>query len=510
MPSSPLKALLFTNSRFLERENYNPRHFLNKVKNISEKIFVIFLLAIVFFFAAYKLTESPPTWFDEGILIQSAVNLVENGTMGIQLAPDFINHNATTFSTGFPLAYPVGWAMKFFGKGLLPARSIMVVFSLLLVLFFYLLSKRLWGFITAAFSSFLLVSFAPFYGNGKNVLGEVPGLFFRFLFLYFVYRIESESYGGGYLNYIMAGLAAGLCISTKSIFLVLPAAVILGVIILRRKINWHWYFIFVALVAFIAVMAIWIKTQFLMGGPLMSVFQDYANPYAVSDTFLLVWQNLKRFFSEAAPAYLLAMTLVWATAIIIRKIKKEETSLVELISFFFALFIGLSFLRMVGWYRYLFPAQVIALIFLPASTAIVFDFFNSQLKRKLPAATPFFLTAILISFQFYQLCFGSWVSGYYGSHNARDLKGYFAGINPSEKIFLYDTPEIATFLPSSNYYQYLKINDNLIIGQEELAKVKSGLPDKIIINAKKKDIISEFSLYSERTKVSKYLILEKN
>jgi len=481
------------------------------VKNIYEKVFIVFLVAITLFFAAYKLTESPPTWFDEGFVIQSAENLVNDGIMGIKIEPDLIVHNATFFSTGFPLAYPVGWAMELFGRGLLPARSVMVLFTILLVLLCYFLAKKIWGFKIAAFSSLLLVGFAPLYGNGRNVLGEVPGVFFLVLFLYYLYKIEKKKFVGSYSDYIMAGLSVALCLSTKSIFLVLPLAVILALIIFYKNIAWDWRRILAGLAAGSVVIAVLLKTQFLGGGPLVDVLRDYANPYAVGDMSVLVWQNIKRFFTEGTPIYLLGTMLIWLLSLAIRKIRSETTSLTEIVSFFFSLFICLSYLRMVGWYRYLFAAQILSLLFLPASSLIMFEWLKSKFawSRNINIKIVFILFGVLIGAQFLYLHYFSWTASYYYSRATSSLENYFNRIDFSEKIFLYNSPEIATFLPSKNYYQYLKINDELILGQDQLKQITVGVPNKVIVNNKEASVMADFPLYQEAGAVSRYLIFEK-
>jgi len=150
-------------------------------KYLSRKfrtIFLIFLSLLGLFLATYKLTESPAVWFDEGVSVQTAMNLATAKTPGMQVEPGVII-NATRFmTTGFPLIYPLSFSFKFFGVGMLQARIVMVIFLIGLILIAYLLVKKMFGFRTAVLSSLLLVSFPVLYGNGKNVLGEVPGLFF--------------------------------------------------------------------------------------------------------------------------------------------------------------------------------------------------------------------------------------------------------------------------------------------------------------------------------------------
>lgn len=478
----------------------------------GEAIFLFFLLVITFFSAAYKLTESPPTWYDEGFIIQSAENLVANGKMGIQIAPGEFVEKGVIFSTGYPVAYPVGLVMRFFGDGLLSARSVMVVFLILLVVFSYFLARRMWGVKIAVISSLLLISFASLYGNGKNVLGEVPGLFFAILFLFFLNKIEKEDYKSSISNYIMAGLAIGLCISTKSIFLVLPPALILGLIIFRKRVYWNWRHIFGGLAAFSLTIILLIITQFSKTDSLYKILQDYSNPYAVANMSSLVIKNIARFFTEATPIYFLVLLVVWTIAIFLKiRYKKEKITLTESVSYLFVLLIWLAYFRIVGWYRYFFPAQVVLLLFFPTSFLTVFEWFKNKFawSRAIGVKIPMVLLLILAGLQFYQFCFHSWVASYYSGHKTLDLKNYFSRLDPSTKVFIYNASEIVTFLPSNNYYQYLKITDTLILGQEQLEKIKAGTPDIIIINNEEARTTISFSLYQEKAAVSRYLILEK-
>jgi 4-amino-4-deoxy-L-arabinose transferase-like glycosyltransferase len=476
----------------------------------KEKFFLFFLLAATFFFAAYKLSEIPPPWYDEGYIIQSSINLVQNGQMGVRVAPDLVLEN-TTFSTGYPLTYLIGLAIKFWGKGIFQARSVMVPFMLFLVLFSYLLAKRIWGFRVAVFSSLLIASFASLYGNGKNVLGEVPGIFFLVLFLFFIHRIEKDNYGSGHFNYIMAGLSAGLCISTKSIFLVLPGAILVGLFLKRKEIIMWRPEIFSGLLALMATFAVLIKTQFSKIDSLSKIFTEYGNPYAIVDMKSLILSNITRFFTEITPIYFLIILIIWILAILIRTgFRKERISLTEYIAFIFSILIWLSYLRMIGWYRYLFSAQIIMLLFFPSAVFMVFEYAASFIKkRRLILNIPVFILGVLIASQFYQLCFSSWVSGYKDSSNTRDLRRYFDNYDASKEIFLYNAPELAVFLPGGNYYQYLRITDSLILGQDQLDKIDKGIPDEIIFNKKGNEDITKFSLYKERDRISKYIILEK-
>ena len=105
-------------------------------------IFLIGILAAVFFFATYQLAESPHTWYDEGAIIQRAINFLHYGTMHYQMAPGQFS-SAVFDSTGYPVIYPISLAFKYFSIGLLQARAVMAVFILLLVLTVYFLNAML-------------------------------------------------------------------------------------------------------------------------------------------------------------------------------------------------------------------------------------------------------------------------------------------------------------------------------------------------------------------------------
>src|SRR3989344_6541436 len=94
-----------------------------------EVLFVVALFLFVTFAAAYRLTESPATWYDEGYLLQSSKNLALYGKQGLQTAPGVFASTATV-SSGFPILAPVALSFKLFGIGLLQARLVMVLYIL--------------------------------------------------------------------------------------------------------------------------------------------------------------------------------------------------------------------------------------------------------------------------------------------------------------------------------------------------------------------------------------------
>ena len=90
---------------------------LNKVKNII--LFGLFALAL--FFCFYKITESPPVWYDEGWYIQTSANWLEYGIDGLQLSPGYIEH-VSVLTVCYPFLYPLMLWFKVFGISIISAR----------------------------------------------------------------------------------------------------------------------------------------------------------------------------------------------------------------------------------------------------------------------------------------------------------------------------------------------------------------------------------------------------
>ena len=234
--------------------------------------------------------------------MQVASNVLRHGPiMSIQTAPDLFEQ-ASYVTTSFPVTYPVALSFFIFGTGLLQARAVMACFILCFLLAAYLLLKRESARPLPLLGLTLLATFAPLYGNGKNVLGEIPGLLFLFLSLYFVRRIESGR--RNIFEYIGLGVFFGLMVSTKPIFIlaIVPAAIVfffsLRLFDLKRA--------SVTILGFAAVAASWFVIQFGTGDWKKEFLSHYVNPYQ-TDTLTNVLHNAIGFVTHIETLYALAL-----------------------------------------------------------------------------------------------------------------------------------------------------------------------------------------------------------
>lgn len=449
-------------------------------------------MALTVFLASYKLTESPPTWLDEGIITQVAMNAARHEPRAVlQTAPAHLV-SAGYVSTSYPVTYPIAASFALFGVGLLQAREVMVLFLIGFVLLVYAYLKREMSPWQALAGLFLIASFAPLYGNGKNVLGEVPGLFFLLLLLLWIKRIEARE--TTYLDFMGAGLMLGLVVVTKPIFLLLLP--VIGIVFLFSLRLCTAQKAAAAIAGFIAPVWLWLIVQF-NGETLGGMLAIYANPHG-NDLASSVAHNALGFVTQPQPLYAALLLGAWLLSLGTRLRRKQSISRAEYIAIGFTTLVYLAYLRGAEYYRYFFLGEVFALMYLPKALGTLWH-------KKVPAYLLAVSLSLLVSFQIYQSFFSSWVAEHYASHRSRDLGALTAGLG-AKSVFIYQAPEAVLFLPKNTaYYQYIDITPAIKVGRDYLPLITRGVPDVIISPSETPGKIN-FSHYTERMTADKYTL----
>ncbi len=481
----------------------------------SHKKISLFITALAFFLvliaSTYHLSESPGIWFDEGMYTQTALNFEKYGVQTLQVAPgEFVSAGSVT--GGFPFIAPVALSYKLFGAGVIQGRVVMVIFIFAFAIASFFFIRNIFGVWYGSWAFLLLSSFAMLYGNGKSVLGEIPGLFFLIcacLGLVFLERKGYRSVGAS----VTVGLFAGLCVATKPIFILLLPALALAWLFRFREVRIRIRDFFFGSLAFIFPLGVWLYFQFGTGDTLSELLLFYTNPYSIPDLPALVGANIHRFFTDTTALYTLILLVIWSVALFLRRKKAERVSIAELVVFFFSLIIITASLRLPGWNRYIFPATTLALLFFPHSSVYIYN----CIRSKLPVALrkewiPYALLLLMFFGQMYQVGFSSYVANYYHAHRTKDLQEAFASLKPSAPFFVYNVPEVVIFLPSQNYYQYIKPHENddeEVMGVEQLSHLEKGTADYVLTG--KGDFERNptlFARYRVKQEVNRYAILE--
>ncbi len=462
---------------------------------------------IVVVASTYHLSESPGIWYDEGFYFQTSMNLAAHGVQELQIAPgSFVPTDTVT--VGYPVLAPMAAAFKLFGVGVVQARSIGVISILGFCIAAYALIYLLYGARVAGWSALLLATFPLLYGNGKSVIGEVPGLFFLALALLSLLWLERSAYRD-LRAYAAVGLFAGLCVVTKLIFILLLPALFVVFLLRVRSTPIRWAGM--ALSAGIALVCItlWVHLQF--GGEGFARLSYYLNPYETTNLAALAWTNFRQFFTQSTPIYALALFVVWGSAIVVRQRDGVRLLLAELTAFWFSILTLLSYLRLDGWYRYFFPAMTLALVFLPSSLETISAAFTERFSVLKPFRCLITVgMSLLILIQLYQLVHSSYVAGYYQSTRTEIVGAALHALPAGSSFFIYDAPEVPILLPNDNYYQYIAPHPDQLIGAEELAELTKGTATYVVTGAgTAAKYPGLFSAYRPFEVVNRYEILQK-
>lgn len=479
---------------------------------------LIICLLIAGFFSTYKLSESPRTWFDEGIFLQIARNVPLSHGYTLRVSPTELVPAGVLSTIGFPLVGPLSASFALFGIGLLQARVVMVAYILLMVLMAFFFTKRAWDTRHALWATLLIATHAPVYGNGKNVLGEVPGLFYFFVFLFLLTKLERETKPKTLL-WILTGLAAGLFVATKSSFILLLPVLGLAFLFLRKRFAYRWHDLALALGALVLPIAINMVIQFGFSSAIFTSFVSYGSLPGLEKItgltlFGLVQKNVLSFFQQATPAYLLVTLTAWCASVCLRWKRTSPLPLHEYVSLGFVLLSVAYFLKMPGVFRYLFVAQVITFpYFIDACFTLIPSRLGSWLtKQRMEVALAISL-ALLILFQGYQVLFSSWVAYAYDDTRTRELAATFTTLDPTQHIFFYHATEAVTFFKGENYSQYFQLlyYDDAF-GKAELVQLQKGVPDVVIVaGALETEAKPWLEQYQKRTSLDQgsYLIFER-
>lgn len=478
----------------------------------------LFCLVVAGFFSTYKLTESPRTWFDEGIFLQIARNFLPSHTYALRASPTKLVPAGVVSTIGFPLIAPLSISFALFGVGILQARIIMVGYVLLLVFTAFVFTKTAWNKRNAFWATLLIATHAPVYGNGKNVLGEVPGLVFFFLFLFFLHRLTQKGRSKPW-PWLWTGLAGGIFVATKSSFILLVPVLLIACLLFRKQLVQEWRFALLGAIAFVTPILLNLVIQFGISPDIFTSYLRYGSlPGLQALTGLtlpqLVLKNILSFFQQSTPAYVLITLLVWLASLGLRRKQKENIPLHEYVSLGFVLLSVAYFLKMPGVFRYLFVAQVVALpYFVAALFSLIQKLPSHWLKQKHTQMGGRIALAILVLFQGYQVLFSSWVAKAYDETRSRELAAYFQTIDPATHVFFYHATEAVTFLQSENYSQYFQIlyyND--AFGKDQLGELQKGVPDVVIVAADlESEALPSLQAYQKTSELDggSYLIFER-
>lgn len=448
---------------------------IEKIKNNflsdwKKNLILLALLVLLIFFGVWRLPYSPATWFDEGINLGIAKSLITKGVYSLEIGPDdFVLDRQFLITTNYPVLLPLALSLKLFGMNLTAARLPMVLFLVLFFFSAYSLLKRIYSKKAAIMALALVVSFVPFYGNGKAVLGEVPGLFYLLSGLLLLREAKS------WKRLFLAGLFFGLSAATKPFFLIILPAFLIGEVLIFKRLKAVFTKRTLAVFGGTLIPLIgWIVTILpkISFSEIIKAITYYSNSYAAQNFTELIFSNFLRFFSEITPLHFSLLFAVVLIAIILKRAKKEKLEGVEIILLAFVFINILWYLKTPGWYRYFFPAHLMLFLLFPASLGYILGS-----KKKIAAAAIILLFLVQSSY-----LISKRNDTLYNSSETNDFSEYVsARIKPDSEILLINSPSAAFLLDTGKIYQFLQINPALFFGKNTLLGA-NGFYDYVVTN----------------------------
>lgn len=333
---------------------------------ISQSIPSILFTIFIVFLAFYNLTDYPLTWFDEGSHLHVPKTLVRFGVYADYSSEGF-RYYGPTIGIGPTVLLPIAGVFKIFGIGLLQARLVMALYFIVAVMAYYQLVKIMGGSITALVATLLLLSTrgVNFVEVGRNVLGEVPAMFFLVTGLVVWFSGWDQNRTG---RLFIVGLLLGLAMVTKYQFLI----IIIPTMGLGWLSNWFYYkttshknFIIPGLVG-VLIIALWQAYQIIYLGPSTAgenfkLFREFTAGAAAVFSPDLIRRSINELLDFKTFGGVIIPVLVFGALISLpRNIHAQRWGLlltliiINLVWYVFA---------SISWLRYAFPALALLSMF---------------------------------------------------------------------------------------------------------------------------------------------------
>ncbi len=431
---------------------------------------LFFSIAFVFFFSWPTLTTKPAVWYDEGINIELARNFAEFGKLDLITEPlQFTGQGSLIGSTGYPVTIPLAIFFKIFGFGFAQARAYMLLWMTAALISIFWFVKKICGEAEAAMALLLVVSFASFYGNGRSVMGEIPGLIFMILSLGWFISKKSLMVSG-----IFLGLAV---VSKPSVFIsLIPAWIIF---LAWNKKDFLVKVTKLGIGSFLPFL-VWIFIYFnqVFSLDIWEKLQDHlSNPY--KEAGISSWSNIKNnlvgFFYTPTLVYFLFFMILIVLAVFFDRDFYRRNRFLFMVSGWYSLSAFLFFLKSLGYLRYLIAVELLILMLLPASLIKIAEYIK---KPKLPVVWVPITLLVLVVFQFGYLFTRAKL--FYSDSPEKTIK-YIENNFPNHSIGVINIPPVAALVPPEKRYQTISSYGLMGVGLNPLSLEKDKLPGIIVL-----------------------------
>ena len=332
--------------------------------NVWRLLIGIVVVGVLGFLLLYRLNVYPAPWYDEGSHLHVAKNLALNGIYA-DYSSEGIRYYGPAVGVGPTVILPIAALFKVAGVSITLARVVIVAYAALALLTLYALGSRLMN-ARLGIAAVILLVLAPgveFIFTARNVLGEVPGLFFVLAGFWLWLKPGKRSL----LQLAGVGVLMGLAAITKNQYalIVLPSLMLAWItdLVWYRQRGWR-YFVIPGVIAGLLFAGWTYIVLVALGGSEFS--ENLATLRAASSGVFFIFgmdemQKALRFLTDSGVyAALFIPAVLYGFVLSLRRTEAGQRWGMLLI--FVLVGMGL-FMTSLAWPRYSFPATAGASLF---------------------------------------------------------------------------------------------------------------------------------------------------
>lgn len=478
---------------------------INFFRKYFFELMLVLIVLSVLIFSLSTLTTKPRLWTDEGLSIELARNFSLYGKLDVISSPGIFSGVPFLLqSTGYPMTIALAVFFKIFGLGLVQARLFALALMVILLILIYWFAKKQFGKTNALWAVFLIATFAPFYGNGRCITGEILGFIFFILGLnYFLDRYRLW----------LSGLFFGLAVVTKpSVYLLIIPAVLIILLIEKRQFFSQALKLFAGMLPAAFLWVVICLPSFFDIKSWLLIVNFYKNPFYPLSAAGNFFANLKFIPQSTTLIYFFILGGLVLGAFFVGKRQKTEDKNKRFLHFviIYSVMAFAYFLKSPGWLRYLVAAQFLIFILLPEAIKrltdlSVFSHFHFFDPKKIFYIAMFFL----IILQVVQLF--CWSDLFYSTASI-DAVNFLNRQESDKTVGLINSIGVSGLILSEKKYQILNTllglpslgQDFLAFEQSRLPDLVAAGPDDVILNNHKDTINKFYTLIYDNGKYNVY------
>lgn len=410
---------------------------------------VLGVLLWVIIFSSVTLTTKPRLWADEAKSIELSYNFLNFGVLDIQTAPgEFSGISHLLQSTGYPITITLALFFKVFGYSFVGARVFMLIWMLAMLLFLFCFFKKVYGHEEALLALILIASFAPFFDNGRTVVGEIPG------FLFLLLGLEAWLARN---KYLWVGVWWGFAIVTKpSVYIAVIPTIILILILKSGGIK-KLFFVAAGMMPAAVFWMVLIFRSSIISSRWRDVGLFFQNPFGTSSISANI---INSFYNALFSTTLIYFATLFFIILFARKyVNNDMHKKLLLFTIIFTFFSFIYYLRSPGWLRYIIAAELLILMSVPSAVLLLSNklFLRSTFGR--------LFIALLFLIQILRLFTGAHI---YSSDSAIRVGEYINKTFSGKSVGVLNDLTVGIFLDPAYKYQLVEMTGIPVMGTNPL------------------------------------------